>query len=275
MNLKEAFDQLLKDFPYSNYINSDILGNAYKETPEIVLKYLPIGSKILDFGCGPCDKTAILQKLGYNCTGYDDLQDDWHLEGENRDTILKFIEDQNIKFIESDYTIDFPFKKCSFDMIILNDVIEHLHDSPRTILNNLAGFLKEDGLMLITVPNGGNIRKRIDLLFGRTNYPPFEGYYWSKDPWRDHIREYVYDDLKQLAQFLKMETLELKGIDQMLTNDKLPEWLWPFWKLVTFFYPSWKDSWLLLMKKNKDWSKSKDPKKVDGYTFYPNLKKKK
>ena len=52
MNLKEAFDQLLEEFPYNNYINSQKLGNAYKETPEIVLEHLPIGSKILDFGCG-------------------------------------------------------------------------------------------------------------------------------------------------------------------------------------------------------------------------------
>jgi hypothetical protein len=30
-----------------------------------------------------------------------------------------------------------PFDKCSFDMIMLHDVLEHLHDSPRDLLNDL------------------------------------------------------------------------------------------------------------------------------------------
>ena len=42
--------------------------------------------------------------------------------------------------------------------------------------------------------DASNIRKRIDLLLGKTNLPPFDGYYWSPDPWRDHNREYVLDD---------------------------------------------------------------------------------
>ena len=86
-------------------------------------------------------------------------------------------------------TKDRPLQRSLFDMVILLDVIEHLHDSPRTLLNDLVDTLKDGGLLFITVPNAGNIIKRIDLLLGKTNLPPFDGYYWSPDPWRDHKRE--------------------------------------------------------------------------------------
>ena len=83
---------------------------------------------------------------------------------------------------------------------MLNDVIEHLHNSPRSILLALLEALKDEGVLLITVPNAGNIRKRLDLLRGKTNLPPFSQYYWHPDPWRGHVREYVHGDLEQLAQ---------------------------------------------------------------------------
>ena len=33
------------------------------------------------------------------------------------------------------------FKRSSFDMVMLHDVIEHLHDSPRTLLDDLVDTL--------------------------------------------------------------------------------------------------------------------------------------
>ena len=60
----------------------------------------------------------------------------------------------------------------------------------------------------------------------------------------------------------------------MLTNDKIPEWLWPFWKLTSYFFPGWKDSWLLLLRKPNDWLESKEPKKILDFNYIPQLKKK-
>jgi len=67
MDPKEAFNQLLNEFPFDNYNESEVLDNSYKNITDTVLANLPIGLKILDFGCGPCDKTTLLKKQGYDC----------------------------------------------------------------------------------------------------------------------------------------------------------------------------------------------------------------
>ena len=46
----------------------------------------------------------------------------------------------------------------------------------------------------VTVPNLVDIRKRIAVVFGKTNLGPFELYYWAPIPFRGHIREFTRDD---------------------------------------------------------------------------------
>ena len=203
----------------------------------------------MDFGCGPCDKTAILQLLGFHCVGYDDLQDEWHKEGENREKILAFAKKMGIDFYLAREE-NLPFAIHSFDMIMLHDVLEHLHNSPRSLLTTLLGLLKPKGILFITVPNAVNIRKRIHVLFGKTNLPNFEEYYWHPDPWRGHIREYVKDDLIKLCKYLGLEILELRGCDHML--QKVPLFARKIYLAITAIFPAWKDSWLLMARKEGD-----------------------
>jgi SAM-dependent methyltransferase len=242
----EAIDIVKDKFPFKNYMTSD----SYLNIANAVLKYLNPGNKILDFGCGPCDKTAVLQILGFECYAYDDLQDDWHKKKNNRNKIIAFANKCGINFKLTDEE-SLPFDKSFFDMIMLNDVLEHLHNSPRLLLNSLLEFAKPEGLLFITVPNAANIRKRIDLLFGNTNMPDYKSYYWYPDPWRGHIREYVKEDLLLFARFLNLEVLELRACDHMLY--KLPNIIQPIYIFFTKYFNSWKDTWLLVAKKNKNW----------------------
>lgn len=234
---------------------SDKARNAYITVAEVALRYLKPGSKILDFGSGPCDKTAVLQQLGFHCSAYDDLQDEWHRLPGNPEKIIAFTKQCGIDFQLADESKKLPFAKNSFDMIMLHDVLEHLHSSPRDLLNDLLELAKPDGLLFVTVPNAVNIRKRIDVLFGRTNLPRFEGYYWYPGVWRGHIREYVRGDLVQLANYLDLDILEVRSCDHML--QKLPTALRPFYLLLTGIFSGWKDSWILVAKKRTDWAPKK------------------
>ena len=45
-----------------------------------------------------------------------------------------------------------PFKKESFDIVFLGDVIEHVND-PRALMETCRGFLKKGGLLVISTPN--------------------------------------------------------------------------------------------------------------------------
>lgn len=136
-------------------------------------------------------------------------------------------------------------------MVMLNHVVEHLHDSPRDLLNDLLTLVKPSGLLFITVPNAGNVRKRLDLLRGKTNLPPYEGYYWYPGRWRGHVREYVRGDLTQLCRYLGCEILELNGCDHML--QRLPPWAEAIYLALTAVFPGLKDSWTLVARKRPAW----------------------
>ena len=251
MTFEEAIQTTIKRFPFEGYISAvGATTGAYATIATATLRYLRHGNRILDFGCGPCDKTAVLQFLDFQCSGYDDLQDPWHTMPGSREKILAFAKECGIDFrLGKDGVL--PFEKRSFDMVLLNDVLEHLHDSPRDVLNDLLELVKPEGLLLVTVPNAVNIRKRIDVFFGNTNLPRFESYYWCPGPWRGHIREYVRDDLVKLAEYLNLEVLDLKACDHML--EKLPAAVRPVYLFVTKIFTGWKDSWLLVARKRPGW----------------------
>jgi SAM-dependent methyltransferase len=136
-------------------------------------------------------------------------------------------------------------------MVMLHDVLEHLHDSPRGLLNDLLTLVRPGGLLFITVPNAVNIRKRLLVVTGRTNLPSFDSYYWYPGSWRGHIREYVREDLIKLAQYLNVEKLDVRGCDHMLW--KLPRRLVPLYRLGTSIFPGLKDSWSLVARKPANW----------------------
>jgi SAM-dependent methyltransferase len=272
MTTEKAIQLANEKFPIKGYMTSGSkVRRSYFNIANTVVRYLKPGTRILDFGSGPCDKTAVLQLAGFHCSAYDDLQDDWHKNPGNQEKIISFARACGINFkLATDYSL--PFEKNYFDMVMMHSVIEHLHDSPRELLNNLLELTKPGGLLFITVPNAVNIRKRIAVLFGKTNLTDFEEYYWHPDPWRGHIREYVKDDLVKLSKYLNLEVLEIRSCDHML-EDRLSSVTRPIYLFLTSMFRGWKDSWLLVAKKKEGWQPRKTLPQAELFRIFPNIRK--
>lgn len=253
MKLEDCKKQVRNEFPFPGYIDN-ALNDVVDNIANTIKKYLVHGSKILDFGSGPCDKTAVIQCLGYECSAFDDLHDDWHRKNDNLKKIIDFTNKLQIDFnlAEDGYL---PFPKEYFDMVMSHDVLEHLHDSPRDLLNDLCELLRPNGLLFLTVPNAANIRKRIAILRGGTNLPSYPTYYWYPGPWRGHVREYVKEDLNLLSQYLGLEILELHSCHHMLRI--VPPKIRPIYLVLTIIFPGWRDSWLLVARKPNGWMPKK------------------
>ena len=243
----DAAASVLERFPFPGYFDPALGGHL--SIARTVARYLPSGARLLDFGAGAADKTAVLAALGYRCTAVDDLGDEWHLRGGARERILAFAAEMNIDFVTSlsDVGAD-----ASFDMVMLHDVLEEMHDSPRYLLVDLLRRVREGGYLFVTVPNHVNLRKRIAVLFGRTNNPRYEVYYWYPGPrWRGPVREYTRGDCIALAGALGLEIVELTGAHHML--GQLPAKLrWPY-RAVSRLLPNTRDTWSMVARKPAGW----------------------
>ena len=256
LSLDEAWQWVNREFPFSDYIPA-ARKESYFEITQAVAKWLPIGSHILDFGAGPCDKTAMLSLTGYEVTAFDDLGDDWHNFGDNRKKILDYATNAGIKYVTPDINGNFAFPSHYFDAIVLNNIIEHLHDSPRKLLNTLLESLKTEGIIFVDVPNAVNLRKRLDVLRGKTNYPSIESFYWSSYPWRGHVREYTWNDLDSLGNFLGLEVLEISP--HHYTLERLGPFMRFLFKAICRIFPSFRENWLFVGKKPAGWNARNEP----------------
>jgi 2-polyprenyl-3-methyl-5-hydroxy-6-metoxy-1,4-benzoquinol methylase len=256
--LEDGWVEINRDFPFENYINP-ARKSGYLDMVKKVEKWSGTDVDVLDFGAGPCDKTALFSKVGMRVTAFDNLNDSWVLKDGNRQKILDFAKDANIEYIMPTEEDPYPWNSKMYDVIMSHDVLEHFHSSPRILLNKLLECLKPGGLLITTVPNAANIRKRLHLAVGKTNYNRYDYFYWYPGPWNGHVREYVKNDLVLLNKYLKLEEVSLTSYHLQL--DALPAFLRKPFVALSHLMPGARDSWMLVSRKPSDWTSQTVPSK--------------
>lgn len=95
--------------------------------------------KILDLGCGNGGTSMVLSKNNFVISLEIDL--------------LK-LKSQNIKSqkLINANALELPFKDLSFDVVILQDVIEHIIE-PEKLINSCNKILKKNGILYFSTPN--------------------------------------------------------------------------------------------------------------------------
>ena len=213
----------------------------------------PSGSRLLDIGCGALDKATVYQKLGYVCCGCDDFLDPWHSRSENIDPVLAFARGEGVEVYAQQNPFDIPWDEASFDVVTIINVIEHLHESPRDILNFAGTCLKPGGLLLVGMPNSVNLRKRFSVLMGRTNYTPVRGLYEYDGLWRGHTREYTLQETCEIVQWTGFDLVYKKTFHGMLRSRLHNPLLRMLFKSLCAAAPGFRDSVLVAGRKPLDW----------------------
>jgi 2-polyprenyl-3-methyl-5-hydroxy-6-metoxy-1,4-benzoquinol methylase len=105
-----------------------------------VINYLPIGSRIIEVGCGTGFVSKHLSELGYRveCA-------DFYIEG------LKYSQKREVGNAYYQFNLYDPLFVDEFDSICAFDVLEHIEDD-RLVLKNLFRSLKKGGYLFVTVP---------------------------------------------------------------------------------------------------------------------------
>ena len=264
--LGNFFQKLQIMFPFPGYCDRTML----KEVSVIVRelrKYFPNFDqrRLLDIGSGPMDKTAMFKLLGFQCYAADDLTDPWHQRNDNADKIKEFAEQPGIEFFHqtaTDYAI--PFEPESFDVVCALGVIEHLHESPRGLLNTMGRFLRRDGLLVIAMPNSVNLRKRLSVLSGRTNYPSIDAFYHSTGQWRGHVREYTLSETAYICKAAGFEVVTQRTFEH-LAYEKLSSPLRDIYLMLTSIVPTLGSGLLVICRKLASWEpQAEDPEAFRG-----------
>lgn len=152
------------------------------------------GSFVLDVGCG----IGLLDFLfmNKNVVGID-ISSENVRQAKQIERMLKPKENGFHSFVAADLHF-LPFKR-KFDIIICSEVIEHLSDDRRA-LGAILSFLREDGFLLVTVPN------LLRLIF--SSFILRRG---QKFMHPSHIREYRLNDVQSLVKSLSLKVDKITG----------------------------------------------------------------
>jgi len=150
--------------------------SRYKLLYDFIKKYANEDKKILDIGCATGGFLQFLKKKDYKQL--------YGIDFSNR-YIKAAIKNDDKIVIKNGTAENIPFNDNYFDLLIADQVVEHLFD-PNKIFIEAKRVLKNEGYICICVPNA-------TLYF--ENY--FFDFYWFL--MREHIQHFDLDHLKMLA----------------------------------------------------------------------------
>ncbi len=145
-----------------------VFNNTPYEAHRLVLERIKPNSKILDLGCARGYFAKELLKKNCRVWGVDS-------DKEAIEEAKKYYVEAQVADLDSISPGRSPFghlpgvKDFKFDYILLLDVLEHLKN-PEKLLKSFKKYLKNDGKIIISVPNIAFLSIRLALLRGKFDY---------------------------------------------------------------------------------------------------------
>ena len=143
--------------------NIQVCGRVFRSfsRPEIhpvvseLLSSSPHG-RVLDFPCGSGALTWRLHNDGHEVTG--------------ADISPEAFENPDLKVVQADLQLRFPFEDNSFDYACFVEGPEHV-ENVFHCLREFSRILKADGILILTIPNYSNLEHRLKTLFSGASEP--------------------------------------------------------------------------------------------------------
>ncbi|NUO09321.1 MAG: class I SAM-dependent methyltransferase [Candidatus Brocadia sp.] len=169
----------------------------YSKIRTELIDMLPsVKGKFLEIGCGVGSTLDYLKSKGASYVAGVDI---------NKKAVdaasQKFLDFVLVADVEKDIL---PFKDQEFDVIIFADIIEHLFN-PWDTLKNMQRYLKDDGLILLSIPNIKNYYTLIRLIF-------YDEWSYSEAGILDntHIRFFTLKEIAKLLDYADLKIVDVK-----------------------------------------------------------------
>lgn len=171
---------------------------------------------ILDVGCASGSFLSLAAARGHKATGV-----------EPNKMLCAFARKRGLKVIGDYFPPAEPFEH-KFDVIIFNDVFEHIPDI-NSILKSCKDNLKENGLLILNLPNSDGLIFRIAKTLTTINVLGPWNRLWQTMFKTPHLHYFNYHSLNKLtqkhglipvAEKIEIPTIELSGFWSRLQLDR-------------------------------------------------------
>jgi len=153
------------------------------------------GARILEYGAIPPVLTAALAALDYEVTAVDIRPE----------RFARAIKSFGLEVIRCDVeTEEVPFADGTFDVVLFNELFEHLRINPIFTLTEVHRVLKPGGALLLSTPNLRSFRGIRNLVFRNQGHAASAGVYEQYNKLASlghmgHVREYT---TREVSDFL-------------------------------------------------------------------------
>ncbi|MDI1298823.1 methionine biosynthesis protein MetW [Methylotenera sp.] len=192
-----------------NNVNITNSTQEFRQDFAIISGWVKFGSKVLDLGCGD---GALLQFLrsGLEVKGYGVEKDDanWLACMNNGVNVIQMDLEDGLS----------GFECQSFDTVILSQTLQAMHNTERIVLE----MLRVGREVIVTFPNFGYWRNRIQILTGNMPVSKILPYQWFDTP---NVHLCTINDFDQFCKNHKISVLERKVITDGNQIDFMPNFL--------------------------------------------------
>jgi len=148
------------------------------------IKYVGNDKKVLDVGCAIGFVSRKLRENGCYVVGIEIDKEIASIASKNCDKVI-------IADVEN--LTELPFPEGFFDVIFYSETLEHFK-RPDLVLIRFKKYLQPNGYVVASVPNIARLENRLNLLFGKFDYPKF-GIISTA-----HLRFFTLKTIKQLFE---------------------------------------------------------------------------
>jgi len=167
---------------YANYHKKRIAFDI-----DLILKNLPLNTKVLEFGSIPLLFTSALSECQYEVTGIDIAPE----------RFASSIKQLGLSVLKCDIENEkLPFEDNSFNAIVFNELFEHLRINPNYTMREVFRILKPNGTLFLSSPNLKSLDGLLNYLIKDQAYSCSGNIYDEYDKLyklghMGHVREYT------------------------------------------------------------------------------------
>ncbi len=110
-----------------------------------------------------------------------------------------------VDVLRHDLAEPLPFPDASFDLVVCNAVIEHLHGIHRHVFSDAARVLAPGGHFVFTTPNVASLLKRVRFFIGRSPNWDLRDYFEQGTNFTGHVREFTVAECRSMLAWSGFE----------------------------------------------------------------------